>query len=101
MVLDLVLAGGKDRSLKEQIYGHARSSRLEVEDAWLALLVARGVPRPKAEKVLWLTISIIRGLAVRALWQKDDALFKSLLDEWKLILAGHLESAGIDVIGDA
>lgn len=101
VVLDLVLAGGKDRSLKEQIYGHARSSRLEVEDAWLALLVARGVPRPKAEKVLWLTISIIRGLAVRALWQKDDALFKSLLDEWKLILAGHLESAGIDVIGDA
>lgn len=101
VVLDLVLAGSKDRSLRDQIYGHARVSRLNVEDAWLDLLVARGVPKAKAEKILWLTISIIRGLAVRALWQKDEALFKSLLDEWKLILAGHLKSAGIDVIGDA
>lgn len=101
VVLDLVLAGSKDRSLRDQIYGHARVSRLNVEDAWLDLLVARGVPRDQAEKILWLTISIIRGLAVRALWQKDDALFKSLLDEWKRILAGHLKAAGIDVIGDA
>lgn len=101
VVLDLVLAGGKDRSLRDRIYGHARESRLRVEDAWLELLVARGVPRDKAEKILWLTISIIRGLAVRALWQKDEALFKSLLDEWKLILAGHLKQHGITVSGDS
>ena len=102
VVLDLVLAGGKDRSLRDQIYGHARTSRLDVEDAWLNLLTDRGVPRPKAEKILWLTISIIRGLAVRALWQKDEALFQSLLDEWKLILAGHLKQLNIEVAsGDA
>lgn len=102
VVLDLVLAGGKDRSLRDQIYGHARTSRLDVEDAWLNLLTDRGVPRHKAEKILWLTISIIRGLAVRALWQKDEALFQSLLDEWKLILAGHLKQLNIEVAsGDA
>lgn len=102
VVLDLVLAGGKDRSLREAIYGHARESRLNVEDAWLALLTERGMPHDKAEKILWLTISIIRGLAVRALWQKDDALFQSLLDEWKRILAGHLKQLKIDVAsGDA
>ena len=100
VVLDLVLAGSKDRSLKEQIYGHARSSRLDVEDAWLALLVARGVPKDKAEKIMWLTISVIRGLAVRALWQKDDGLFKSLLDEWKLIVVGHLKTIGIAAPGE-
>ena len=55
-------------------------------------LCEQGVPKPKAEKVLWLTISIVRGFSVRALWQRDDALFRELLDEWKLILAGHLQS---------
>lgn len=90
--LDLVLAGSKDRALRDTIYGYTRESRLAVEAAWLRVLVERGVPEKKAEKLLWLTISIVRGFAVRALWQRDDALFRDLLDEWKLILAGHLES---------
>lgn len=91
-ILDLVLAGSKDRALREQIYGYTRASRLGVEAAWLKLLCEQGVPKAKAEKVLWLTISIVRGFSVRALWQRDDALFRELLDEWKLILAGHLQS---------
>lgn len=91
-ILDLVLAGGKDRALRDKIYGYTRESRLGVEQAWLEVLCEAGLPRAKAEKVLWLTISIVRGLAVRALWQRDDALFRSLLDEWKLILAGHLQT---------
>lgn len=91
-VLDLVLAGSKDRALRETIYGYTRDSRLGVEAAWLELLCERGVPRPKAEKILWLTISIVRGFSVRALWQRDDAKFRELLDEWKLILASHLKT---------
>ena len=90
--LDLVLAGSKDRALRDKIYGYTRESRLAVENAWLRVLVERGLPEKKAKKLLWLTISIVRGLSVRALWQRDDALFRELLDEWKLILAGHLES---------
>lgn len=95
-ILDLVLAGGKDRALREQIYGYTRHSRLGVEAAWLELLCEQGLPKPKAEKVLWLTISIVRGFSVRALWQRDDALFRELLDEWKRILAGHLKTLGHD-----
>ncbi|SEP87810.1 transcriptional regulator, TetR family [Solimonas aquatica] len=94
VMLDLVLAGSKDRVLREKIYSYTRESRLAVESAWLEVLCESGLPRAKAEKVLWLTISIVRGLAVRALWQRDDALFRSLLDEWKLILAGHLRGEG-------
>ncbi len=90
VVLDLVLAGSKSRAMRDRILEHARTNRLGVEDAWLALLVAKGVPQEKAEKLLWLTISVIRGFAVRALWQQDEALFRSLLVEWKLIIAGHL-----------
>jgi AcrR family transcriptional regulator len=91
ITLDLVLAGSKDRGLRDRIYAYTRESRLGVEAAWLDVLVEHGVPRAKAEKVLWLTISIVRGFAVRALWQRDDTKFRELLDEWKLILAGHLK----------
>jgi len=91
VVLDLVLASGKNRELRGQVYGHARESRLGVEQAWLEVLCARGLERAKAEKILWLTISIVRGLSVRALWQKDDALFRSLLDEWKRMVAVYLK----------
>ncbi len=90
VVLDLVLAGSKSRGMRDRIYEHAKRNRLGVEDAWLDLLVAKGVPRDKAEKVLMLTISVIRGFAVRALWQQDETLFRSLLAEWKLIIGGHL-----------
>lgn len=92
VVLDLVLAGSKDRGLREQIYGFARNNRLGVEDAWLEVLCEQGLSRDKAEKILWLTISIVRGLAVRALWQRDEKLFRALLDEWKLILDDHLQT---------
>lgn len=91
-ILDLVLAGSKDRALRKKIYAYTRDSRLGVEAAWLDVLCESGLPRVKAETVLWLTISVVRGFAVRALWQRDDARFRGLLDEWKLILAGHFKN---------
>ncbi len=92
VILDLVLASTKDRSLRDKVYGYTRESRVGVEAAWLDVLCERGVSRAKAEKILWLTISIVRGFSVRALWQRDDDRFRELLDEWKLILAGHLKT---------
>jgi AcrR family transcriptional regulator len=91
VILDLVLASTKDRGLRDQVYGFARESRLGVEQAWLDVLCGHGIPPAKAEKILWLTISIVRGFSVRALWQRDEKLFRSLLDEWKVILYGHLK----------
>jgi AcrR family transcriptional regulator len=91
VILDLVLASTKDRGLRQQVYQYARQSRLAVEEAWLKVLCAHGVPVEAAEKALWLTISIIRGFSVRALWQRDEKLFRGLLDEWKSIIYAHLK----------
>lgn len=92
VILDLVLAGNRNSELREDIFVWARKNRMDVESAWVDVLVMHGIPRDKAEKVLWLTISIIRGFTVRALWQHDEVLFRSLLDEWKAIVTGHLKS---------
>jgi AcrR family transcriptional regulator len=91
VILDLVLASTKDRGLRDQVYRYARESRLGVEQAWLDVLCGHGIPPAKAEKILWLTISIVRGFSVRALWQRDETLFRALLDEWKMILYAHLK----------
>ena len=87
VILDLVMTGGKNRKIRDQVYGHAKESRQPVEAAWIEVLVARGLPRAEAEKVLWITVSIVRGLAIRAFWQDDAALFRSVLDGWKDIVA--------------
>lgn len=92
VILDLVLASTKDRGLRSEVLDHARDNRLAVEAAWSDVLFEQGLPRPQAEKVVLLTISIVRGFSVRALWQGDKDLFRSLLDEWKLILAGHIKT---------
>lgn len=92
VILDLVLAGSKDRALRDEIYGYSRANRVGVEETWTQVICDQGLPRDKAEKIVWLTISIVRGFAVRALWQRDEKLFRELLDEWKLILAGHMKS---------
>jgi AcrR family transcriptional regulator len=68
------------------------ASRLPVEASWLAALVETGVPAAVAEDLLWLTISIVRGLAVRRLWQHDAPRFKRLFKLWRVMIARYLDT---------
>ena len=38
----------------------------------------------------WLTLSVVRGLAIRSLWQLDPKRFRGLLDEWKALMSERL-----------
>jgi AcrR family transcriptional regulator len=77
-VLNLSKLGGKFR---QQLQVMARENRLAVEAAWYGALVARGIPRPLAEEILWLSYSVIRGLMVRRLIQ-DDARIRKVMRQW-------------------
>ena len=68
------------------------ATRLPVEASWLAALVDAGVPKAVADDLLWLTISIVRGLAIRRLWQHDAPRFKRLFKLWREMVAGHLQT---------
>jgi hypothetical protein len=63
------------------------ASRLPVEASWLRALVDDRRARAVAEDLLWLTISIVRGLAVRRLWQHDAPRFKRLFELWREMVA--------------
>ena len=86
VTLDLVLMRGKNQAIRDRIYEIARKHRPAVEAAWLNVLIKSGFARDDAEKVLWLTLAIVRGMAIRSLWQADSRLFRGVLDEWKAIV---------------
>ncbi len=67
------------------------ASRLPVEASWLSALVDLGVPEEVANDILWLTNSIVRGLAVRRLWQHDPAHFSRLFKLWRQMVARYLD----------
>jgi AcrR family transcriptional regulator len=90
VILDLVMTGGKNHRIRDRIFECAKATRQPVEEAWIGVLVARSVSRIEAEMVVWITVSIVRGLAIRALWQNDEVLFRAVLDAWKDILAKHI-----------
>ncbi len=67
-----------------------RAARLSAEQAWRDALIAAGLPEKTADDVLWLTLALVRGLAVRMLWQNEPEHFDRLLALWRTIIEGHV-----------
>ena len=68
-----------------------REARLLAEQAWLKALVASGLSQSEADDLLWLTLALVRGLAVRMLWQNEPKRFDRLLALWRGIVREHIE----------
>jgi AcrR family transcriptional regulator len=94
IALDLAILGGRDSPNNAQILEMSRANRLPVEAAWLDALIEVGVPAKVAEDLLWLTTSIVRGLAVRRVLADDPARFERLLRRWRAMVEGYLEQLG-------
>jgi AcrR family transcriptional regulator len=92
IALDLAIQSRMQPGDANPVTQIAAASRLPVESIWLAALVDSGVPARVAEDLLWLTISIVRGLAVRRLWQHDAPRFKRLFRLWREMVARYLET---------
>ena len=90
IAMDLAIQGRTKNGASNPLGAISAASRLPVEASWLAALVDAGVPKGCAEDLLWLTISIVRGLAVRRLWQHDAPRFKRLFALWRQMVAQYL-----------
>lgn len=85
IALDVVMAAAKDDRIRERIFAVSRDNRLPAEAAWQGVLTEAGLPDDLAEDALWLTVSIVRGLAIRGLWQDEPARRRRLLTLWRRI----------------
>lgn len=90
IALDLAIQGRLQNAPDTAVAQLSAATRLPVEAHWLAALVDAGVPEAVADDLLWLTLSIVRGLAIRRLWQHDPPRFRRLFALWRQMVATHL-----------
>lgn len=90
IALDLAIQGRLEHSGENSMTQLSAATRLPVEAHWLTALIDSGVPAKVADDLLWLTLSIVRGLAVRRLWQHDAPRFKRLFRVWRDMVTGYL-----------
>ena len=92
IALDLAIQGRLQAAADNSVAELSAATRLPVEAHWRAALVDSGVPAAVADDLLWLTLAIVRGLAVRRLWQHDPPRFRRLFRLWRRMVAQHLAS---------
>jgi AcrR family transcriptional regulator len=98
VAIDIVLSTSTDQSVRKQITDMSRRARRPVETAWAEALSANGVPGPLAVDLVALTLSVVRGMAIRTLWDNDPQWFDRLFGVWremiKVFLAAHSRPKG-------
>lgn len=92
IALDLAIQGRGGVGNTSRVARISAEARLPLEANWLKALIGAGVPESVAEDLLWLSISIVRGFAVRRLWQDDTPRFQRLFRRWRQMVSCYLEA---------
>jgi AcrR family transcriptional regulator len=93
VALDMLLAGGKDPALKDAAVQVVRNYRRPVEQAWLSVMRELGLPEAASEDLLLLTVSLVRGLGIRALWSPEPEHVARLLSMWQTMVEAYIKTA--------
>jgi len=86
VAIDIVLSTSTDQSVRKQILEISRKARRPVETAWTEALASSGVPGPLAADIVALTLSLVRGMAIRTLWDNDPKWFDKLFRVWRKMI---------------
>jgi len=95
VAIDLAIQGRLANSPVNTVGSISAHSRLPVEASWLRALISVGVPETLAEDLLWLTNSLVRGLAVRRLWQDEPSRHQRLFQLWRQMVTAYLSEQNI------
>lgn len=86
VAIDIVLSTSTNQSVRKQILDISRKARRPAESAWAEALAANGVPGPLASDIVALTLSLVRGMALRTLWDNDPKWFDELFALWRRMI---------------
>src|SRR6266852_5844184 len=92
VAIDIVLSTSTDQAVRKQILDISRKARRPVEKAWTEALAASGVPPSLSADIVALTLSLVRGMALRTLWDNDPKWFDELFAVWRRMIKIFLES---------
>jgi len=88
--LAIGIGGDEDPELQETVRAMTRDFRVSVEQAWATSLTERGLPQPLAADILALTLSLVRGFAVRLLIEPDRKRITRLFKVWRDIVENYI-----------
>lgn len=94
-VLSIIISASTEPDIKTEILDASRNARLPIEAAWAASM-SQFMPRPLAEMLVYMTFNIVRGYAMRTLWEDDPARYAEMIATWKSMVVDLLQRAGTD-----
>ena len=86
VAIDIVLSTSTNQSVRKQVLDISRKARRPVESAWAEALAANGVSGQLASDIVALTLSLVRGMALRTLWDNDPKWFDELFALWRQMI---------------
>lgn len=89
--LAIGITSDDDPELQEAVRTRTREFRVSVEEAWATSLKKSGMAPATANDVLALTLSLVRGFAVRTLIDPDQTQAKRLFRLWRTIIERHIK----------
>jgi AcrR family transcriptional regulator len=92
VAIDIVLSTSTDQAVRKRILDISRKARRPVETAWAEALVANGVRAAVASDIVALTLGVVRGMALRTLWDNDPTWFEQLFALWRRMIKTFLEA---------
>lgn len=92
VAIDIVLSTSTNQSVRKQILEISRKARRPVETAWTEALASNGVPAQLASDIVALSLSLVRGMALRTLWDNDPKWFDELFLLWRQMIKVFLSA---------
>jgi AcrR family transcriptional regulator len=98
IALNVVLSTLAPSAMRDDVLKISRGARLPVEEAWEKAMVAAGFPKELTAELITLTFCLVRGFAIRRLWDDDARWQQHCLALWRdmieLLLEKHSRSSG-------
>ncbi len=94
--LAVSMSDERNEELKRGVNPYMGPSRFEIEREWQQVLEDQGMPPELAFDVLTLTLSLVRGFAVRTLLVNPRDRFAPELEVWRGIIHEHIRTRQID-----
>ena len=94
-VLDIVLSASTDPDLKTEILEASQKARLPIEAAWVKVM-SKYMPPPLAENLVYMTFNMVRGYAMRTLWDSNAEKYAEVTAIWKTMMVDTLTREDID-----
>ena len=89
--IELALAFGQaDLDLRRVVRRSSRRSRFLIEEIWREMLEKQGLPFEIAGDILALTLSVVRGFAMRRFIEDDPARRAHLVNVWRDMIRAYL-----------